>query len=124
MRFKRIDKFLPTTKLRNLERMERGELLGRMSALYGAPDPSDPGFSYALRDEDTNVEIEVYVGPSGPAFGVVHETTEARRSTEAFEEILRATPPVDSRLVIGGGRLEIGVKDGKPYERAIKRPRG
>ena len=50
--------------------------LGRLWALFGPADPSDGGFSYRLRDQDTNVDFQAYCGPSGPAYGAT--TTQIR----------------------------------------------
>lgn len=101
-----------------------GGYLAHLWALFGAPDESDGGFTYGIRDRTTALEFTAYSGPSGPAFG--GSPLDRERLTPVlrdFARTLTATRPVDCEIITdrdddyGGGALHIGFVGGRVIHR-------
>lgn len=111
--------------------LDRGEFLGRLWALFGAPKPRQGGFEFYVRDSETNLDFIAYAGPSGPAYGgTIEQRQQLRRVLEAFEELLDATPPADCSIEytpereFGAGTWFMGCRGGRSFDVPDRRGRG
>jgi hypothetical protein len=109
--------------------MDPGAFLARLWALFGAASREDDGFIYELSDRQSGLEFSAYSGPSGPSYGGDHQQlAELRPVLEDFERLLEATEPVDCEHVFragledGGGEIAIGWREGRSFERSVRRP--
>jgi len=98
-----------------------GEFLGRLWALFGAPDQvGDGGFDYALRDRTTGLAFNAYSGASGPAYGVEPAHRAAMGPVlEAFDRLLVQTAPADCEIEYESderGPYRVGSLGGRPFE--------
>lgn len=102
--------------------------LGKLAALFGPPTPIDGGFSYTIRDLESDVTFTAYSGASGPSYGansdVEHE--KLRLSIAALEELLAAVNVADCSVELtedadyGGDSVRVGVRGGEPFREPLK----
>lgn len=109
-------------------RFDKGDFMARLWAHFGAPEPADGGFTYALRDRESGHELTAYSGPSGPSYGGDHRKRDQLRPVvEALEALLSATEPVDcemrytAEIDYGGDQRVFGWKDGRSFDKSIDR---
>ncbi len=93
------------------------EYLGRLWALFGPADDADQGFSYKLRDVQSNIIVEAYEGPSGSAFGAAQDDPATRATIDALESLINATKPDDCHAEYGTdeANVRIGIRNGKHF---------
>jgi len=112
--------------------MDRAAFLGRLWALFGPPSAHDRrGFEYALVDRDTSIVFIVYSGATGCRYRSAASAETFSPVASAMEDLLARTAPVDCKLDLDvedaeiddsvDWRLRIGVRDGKPFERPVKK---
>jgi hypothetical protein len=99
-----------------------GEFLARLWSAFGPPDEAGAeGFTYWLRDRETDVELTAYLGPGGSAYGA--EPSHAESVLEvlpALDDLLDGMPLADCEIayVDESGPRRCGARDGVPFDEA------
>ena len=123
----------PRSLIRNVYEMESGEMhsmfYGQVLTLFGEADylidDNENMFSCAVcgrNDAGTEVYLEIYYGPSGPAIGGGNEWCDRIAAFQLSELIMSAEPTDYEWSSIYhdiSAKVKMGVKNGEPYYKTL-----